>query len=208
MLTRKKPTRHKVDQLLREYEASRITYDQIGATQQNRMPSGFNHDSCRVQLGQGRAAFQDAIGAFHEWRMFPPSMTKVLTSAAKIAVGQTVAIQFKALFLWAVCPCRIVYVVDEHDESARRQRFGFGYGTLPGHVENGEERFLLEWNRDSDDVWYSINAFSEPRHVLAKLAYPYARLQQSRFRRLSCESMLAAMEESPTSVSLLQPAKS
>ena len=192
MLTLSKPTRHGVNQLLRESETSRLTYDQIGGTLQNRMPLGFNHDSCRIRLGKGRATFRKAIGAFHEWGMFPPAMTTVLTPTASIDVGQTVAIQFRAFLFWSVCPCRIVYVINEQSQSASRHRFGFGYGTLPGHVEKGEERFLLEWNRDSDEVWYSIQAFSTPRHILAKLAYPYARYQQSKFRKLSCESMLAA----------------
>ena len=35
-------------------------------------------------------------------------------------------------------PNRIVEVVDEAD------RFGFAYGTLPGHLEQGEECFLVE----------------------------------------------------------------
>ena len=205
MLTVSKPTCHSVNQLLRKCETSRFTYDQIGATRQNRMPAGFHHDSSRIQLGHGRSDFQRAIDAFHEWRVFPRAMTEVLTPTATIDVGQVVAIQFKALFLWSVCPCRIVYVLDEQRESASVHRFGFGYGTLPGHVENGEERFLLEWDRDSDEIWYSIVAFSIPQHWLAKVAYPYARYQQSRFRRLSCESMLAAVETTPIASGACRP---
>ena len=33
-------------------------------------------------------------------------------------------------------PCRVVYVIDEPDIR------GFAYGTLPGHPESGEERFV------------------------------------------------------------------
>ncbi len=51
-------------------------------------------------------------------------------------------------------------------------RFGFAYGTLPGHVESGEERFLVEWDRGDDAVWYDILAFSRPNHVLTRLGYP------------------------------------
>lgn len=48
-------------------------------------------------------------------------------------------------------------------------RFGFAYGTLPGHVESGEERFQIEWHRSDDSVWYDILAFSRPNHPLARL---------------------------------------
>ena len=196
MLTLSKPTRHAVNRFLQACENRRFTYDQIGATLQNRMPSGFSYDSCQIRLGKGRSTFRKAIGAFQEWKMFPHAMTKVLTPTASIDVGQSVAIQFRAFLFWSVCPCRIVYVINEQCESASRHRYGFAYGTLPGHVEQGEERFLLEWNRETDEVWYSIIAFSTPRHFLAKLAYPYARYQQWKFRKLSCESMSAAVATS------------
>jgi uncharacterized protein (UPF0548 family) len=53
-----------------------------------------------------------------------------------------------------------VYVVDE------LSCFAYAIGTLPGHVEKGEERFMLEWLPD-DSVWYDLFAFSRPQHFLA-----------------------------------------
>ena len=44
-------------------------------------------------------------------------------------------------------------------KASRCSRFGFAYGTLPGHGGSGEERFLIERDRD-DGVWYDILAFS------------------------------------------------
>src|SRR5262249_55066407 len=78
--------------------------------------------------------------------------------------------------------CRIVHVVDEP------RRFVFAYGTLPGHVESGEERFLIEWLPD-DSVWYDLRAFSRPRLWLVRLLYPLARRQQRRFARESLAAM-------------------
>ena len=74
--------------------------------------------------------------------------------------------------LWWLNACRIVYVVDD---SGPNFKFGFAYGTLPGHVESGEERFLIEWNRADNSVWYDILAFSRPNHVLTRLGYPFVR---------------------------------
>jgi uncharacterized protein (UPF0548 family) len=97
-------------------------------------------------------------------------------------------------------PARVVYIVEDSAILAgqRIDRFGFAYGTLPDHPERGEERFLVEWNRDDDSVHYDLLAVSQPRHWLARLGYPYTRRQQARFRRLSGLAMQrAVMEESP-----------
>ena len=54
------------------------------------------------------------------------------------------------------------------------KRFGFGYGTLPGHAERGEERFSVEWNREDGCVYYDVFAFSHPKHPLAWLGYTHS----------------------------------
>jgi uncharacterized protein (UPF0548 family) len=57
--------------------------------------------------------------------------------------------------LWFLNACRIVYVLDDIQPV---RRFGFAYGTLPGHAERGEERFSIEWHCD-DTVWDDLLAF-------------------------------------------------
>jgi uncharacterized protein (UPF0548 family) len=94
--------------------------------------------------------------------------------------------------MWFLNACRVIEVIDESDKA---ERFGFAYGTLPDHVAMGEERFLVEWDRANDDVWYDILAFSRPRHLLARLGAPYLRRVQERFGRDSA----AAMREAVTS---------
>lgn len=79
------------------------------------------------------------------------------------------------------------------DEAGPPRRFGFAYGTLPGHVESGEERFVVEWREDDDSVWYDILAFSRPRHLAARAGYPLARGLQARFRRDSAAAMVRAV---------------
>jgi uncharacterized protein (UPF0548 family) len=68
-------------------------------------------------------------------------------------------------------PCEIVYVLDEPNRS------GFGYGTLPGHFERGEEAFVVE--RDQQDrVWFRVTAFSRPARWPTLLAGPLTILVQ------------------------------
>jgi uncharacterized protein (UPF0548 family) len=101
-----------------------------------------------------------------------------------------VAVVARAIGLWWLKACRIVVVVDE---DGTIKRFGFAYGTLPDHAGNGEERFLIEWDRGDNCVWYDILAFSRPNHFLTRLGYPMVRHTQKRFGRDSAASMLKAV---------------
>jgi uncharacterized protein (UPF0548 family) len=58
------------------------------------------------------------------------------------------------------------------------RRFGFAYGTLPGHPESEEEAFTIE-NNDQAGVIFQIVAFSGPAATLARLGTPVSRRVQS-----------------------------
>jgi uncharacterized protein (UPF0548 family) len=108
-----------------------------------------------------------------------------------LEAGTTVAVLAKVFGFWSLNAARIVYVIDERDTD--KARFGFAYGTLPDHVERGEERFTVEWGAD-DSVWYDICAFSRPKHPLARLGFPMTRMLQKRFVRDSLAVMLLAAD--------------
>jgi uncharacterized protein (UPF0548 family) len=55
------------------------------------------------------------------------------------------------LGLWSLNACLIVYVIEE--EASLLKRYGFAFGTLPGHVERGEDRFTVEWHRAENSVF-------------------------------------------------------
>jgi len=101
-----------------------------------------------------------------------------------------VAVLVSHLGFWSMNACRIAYVVEEHGPL---QRYGFAYGTLPGHAEVGEERFTVEFDSNTGDVWYDIYALSRPT-ALARLAYPFTRSLQRRFARDSKAAMLRAAQ--------------
>jgi uncharacterized protein (UPF0548 family) len=96
----------------------------------------------------------------------------------------------RAVGVWWLNACRVVYAVVE---TGPVSRFGFAYGTLPGHVESGEERFLIEWDRGDDGVWYDILAFSRPNHLLTRLGYPLVRRAQKRFGRDSAAAVFRSV---------------
>ncbi|HEY2410941.1 MAG TPA: DUF1990 domain-containing protein [Pirellulaceae bacterium] len=176
-----------------------VGFTQNGATRE-RLP-GWSVDCHRVVLGSGGKVFRRAIAAIATWQMFPPEITAVFDRHVPFA-GLCVAVLFhaKPLPLCLLMPARVVYVTEDSITCDGQQidRFGFAYGTLPDHPERGEERFLVEWHRDDDSVHYDLLAVSQPRHWLARLAYPYTRWQQASFRRLSGLAMQRAVrEESP-----------
>ena len=92
---------------------------------------------------------------------------------APVATGTDVILTVRAALLHALAPCRVAYVIDEPD------RFGFAYGTLPGHPERGEEAFIVE--RDATDAaTFSIVVFSRPAALAARVGRPVARRIQRR----------------------------
>lgn len=107
-----------------------------------------------------------------------------------IGLGGAVAIMAWAAGLWTLNCCRIVYVVDELSPI---RKFGFAYGTLPGHVEIGEELFKIEWDQSTNTVWYDILAFSRPNHFLTRLVYPLVRRTQKRFGWNSAAAMFRSV---------------
>ena len=179
------PSEKEIRQFIASQQELPFTYAEVGATQ-GELPSGYTHDHNRIQLGKGRAAFQRAVGALRNWQQFDLGWVKIVPKGVPIRVGSTVAVQARSFGVWSLSAARVVYVVNDEDTVSR---FGFAYGTLPDHVEKGEERFLIEWDHRDDSVWYDIVAFSRPRHPLVRLSFPVARMLQKRFVRDSIGAM-------------------
>jgi uncharacterized protein (UPF0548 family) len=104
--------------------------------------------------------------------------------------GENVAVLAHCFNCYWLNACRIVYLVEDYEPL---QRFGFAYGTLEDHGESGEERFTVEWNRENDEVWYDLLAFSRPNQIMVRLPYPLARRLQKRFAADSKMAMVRAV---------------
>jgi uncharacterized protein (UPF0548 family) len=177
-----------VAEFLQTQENVSVSYSEVGESRSG-SPAGYTLDHNRVQIGNGGRDFTAACEALREWRMFPSPWTKISPASAPVLEGVVVAMQAHGLGLWWLNACRIVYLVND---DAPIRRFGFAYGTLPAHVEEGEERFSVELHPD-DSVWYDIRAFSRPRYWPVKLAKPLARQLQRRFVIESQKAMREAV---------------
>jgi uncharacterized protein (UPF0548 family) len=189
MLSLRKPSAESVRRFLAGQAKLPFTYSAVGATATT-PPAGYVVDRTRIKLGEGETVFRVAGDAVRRWEQFRLGWVEAWSPDTPIQPGEVVAVMGRAIGLWWLNSCRVVYVVDE---SGPLSRFGFAYGTLPGHVESGEERFLIEWDRGDDAVWYDILAFSRPNHVLTRLGYPIVRRKQKRFGRESALAMFRAV---------------
>jgi uncharacterized protein (UPF0548 family) len=154
-----------------------------GLDRSARLPLGFVHDCSHSRIGRGDAAFAAARQAFRRWAMFDLGWARVANPGAPIEVGQIIAMEARTLGLWTLNPSRIMETVDTAN------RFGLLYATTPLHVEQGAERFLLEFDATTGDVHYVLEAISRPRHLLARLGWPISRALQHRFARESHRRM-------------------
>src|SRR5689334_2355778 len=192
MFTLTEPTESDIAKFVSAQSKLPFSYSEVGAALADRTvtPRGYNVDHNRVQLGRGAEVYERAVAALKQWRQFDLGWVSIVPRRVKIEKDATVAVKAWACGMWSLNACRVVYVVDEAAAAAHPIiRFGFAYGTLPDHIERGEERFLIEWNRTDDSVWYDILAFSQPRHPLVRLGFPVARMMQKRFARDSLAAM-------------------
>ncbi len=185
------PSEDEIRRFISKQSDSGYSYPDVGASATT-VPTGYNVDHNRVQLGRGEGTWQRAAEAIRAWRMFSMPWVSLHWPSAPIQVGTDVAVSIRHFGFYSLNACRIVYVVDEEGPI---ERFGFAYGTLGEHAESGEERFTVEWNRDDDMVSYDILAFSRPRQMLARLGYPLSRSLQRKFAKGSKLAMLQSVRD-------------
>ena len=140
-------------------------------------PKGFVRDFSRSEIGRGLPVFAAAREAFQRWEEFDLGWVGVVNSSVEVAVGELVAVEAHTAGLWSINFSRVSEVEDSPT------RFGFMYTTTALHVEEGQERFVIELDPESGSVIYFIEAVSRPRHLLARLGYPFSRAMQHRFAR-------------------------
>ena len=205
MFLSRKPSEETVARFIASQQALPYSYAEVGATQDAATADrliGYNVDHNRVMIGKGEETYQHAVSALRSWRQFELGWVTVVPPGKPLEIGTTVAVQTKTFGFWSLNAARIVYLIDER--SAQDARFGFAYGTLPDHVERGEERFSVEWRAD-DSVWYDIYAFSRPKHPLVRLGFPVTRMLQRRFVRDSLAVMNAEGRGRRSEVSKKEP---
>lgn len=185
MFLLRRPSLQQINNFISAQQHTDFSYRPLGLSPES-PPSGYNVDHNRVELGTGAESFHAAVKAIQQWKMFDLDWMQLFSEKTPIETGSIVAIVVRHLGFWSMNACRIVYVIDEPE------RYGFAYGTLLDHAERGEERFMVEWRREDDSVWYDLFTVSRPG-PMAMLGYPLARQLQKRFAQDSKKAMKRAV---------------
>jgi uncharacterized protein (UPF0548 family) len=127
--------------LVEDLKSAEPTYSDIGATLAGQRPEGFHHDHYETVLGQGLEIFQRAVMGLKMWKAHRLTGMRVFPNNETISTDATVVVTLGTPVVALAVPCRIVSVMDG------QTRWGFAYGTLPGHPEQGEEAFSCPCHR-------------------------------------------------------------
>jgi uncharacterized protein (UPF0548 family) len=166
---------------LQSLAAAPFTYPEVGATQAGPLPPGYAHGERTATVGTGRAAFERVAAGIFDWRLQRGIGLRVRASGAPTAAGAVVVLTAGLPSFGYDIPCRVVWARTDGDEQ------GFGYGSLPGHPESGEECFVVTLRPDGDVV-FTTRVFSRLATPLARLGGPVSRLVQ----RAAIEGYVAA----------------
>lgn len=145
-----------------------VDYSSVGMTAPEgpAAPAGFHGLTVRTRLGVG--TYDAAARALFGWEMHRGTpLLDVPAGTPDAAPGVRVTVRMGPL----QAPCQVVWTLNEAD------RTGFGYGTLPGHPECGEESFVLRRHPDGS-VDFTVHAYSRPAAWYLRAAGPLGRLGQ------------------------------
>lgn len=156
----------------RELATAPYSYPEIGRTRDGDLPSGYRRLHRQVTMPGGRDRFDTLAEALMGWRLHTGAGLDMRVSSLRVAQSAVLTATLHLGPFRIATRCRVVYVIDEPD------RVGFAYGTLPGHPERGEERFLLRF--DQDRISFELLAFSVNASLLARLGGPVSRAVQDR----------------------------
>lgn len=190
MFTFLEPSEREISNYLAEQKNLPFSYAEIGASK-NSIPPGYPINHHRIGLGSGAQTFARAKQAIERWTMYQLDWTRLYPAKIPIKIGESVCVVVNHGFSWSLNPCRIVYVIEE--SGAEIEKYGFAFGTLPGHSETGEERFTVEWNRADDSVAYELLSFARARHIFARIGFPFVKIFQRKFAVDSGKMMLRAV---------------
>lgn len=162
--------------LAERFRMTPFSYPEVGATRQDQLPRGYRHLQAQVEVGRGRQRYEQLAEQLLGWQIHARSGLRLQVSDQRVRQGSLVIATLPLGPFKINSRCRVVYLVEED------RRTGFGYGTLPGHPERGEERFGVELTED-DRVIFDLRAFSRNAWLLSRLGAPVSNRVQAMVNR-------------------------
>lgn len=164
-------TADELNELLVACKADQLTDGPSGGSLGAVTPAGLRRREWRCEL-TGADAFDRGSEAIRAWSLHRGAGLDVACDGP-IVVETNVALCAPLPIGFVDATCRIVAVVQE------ATRFGFAYGTLSVHPEQGEESFVVRREADGT-VLFEVVAVSRAVHPMARACPPVAaRLQDA-----------------------------
>ncbi|CAN1757544.1 UPF0548 protein At2g17695 [Linum perenne] len=149
---------------------------------------GFQLNHARVLVGSGAETYEKSKSALQTWKHFGLNWAFV-DPKTPVQSGAKFCVCLKEFVPWIMMPLQVVYVNDARNRKKATASFGFGSGTLQGHLLAGEERFSIEMD-ENKQVWYEILSLSKPANLLSFVGYPYVHLRQKLFAHQSTNALI------------------
>ena len=162
----RRPSDETLDSVLAAARAAEPSYPDVGVTQHGLALGPYKLDRYWVTLGPA-SVFERAAQGLREWATHKGAGLGVLPEEP-VEAGATHLVVIRVGAISVLAPVRIVYVVDEPD------RFGWAYGTLPGHPEEGEELFLVRRTPEGTTE-FDLTVYARPVALLARAVAPLTR---------------------------------
>lgn len=131
--------------------------------------------------------FAAARDVLRDYAMADPRIIRAVYDPAEPLHGRTMALEGRFTFLRFPMGVRITDVVDDvtQVDGQRVARWGWGYSTLEGHLEQGRMDWEVWKWLDTGDVEFRIHAFSKRGRIenpIIRLGFAvFGRLMQERF---------------------------
>lgn len=177
-------TEAELDRILADARTTEPTYDHVGSTLRPGVPDGITNREFDVEVDGDLLSAREALG---RWVTHAGIGATIHPPDAPIEQGGTILVVISAGPLQLAVPDRLVAVVDEPG------RYGFVYGTLPGHQERGEELFLAE-EVAPGRLRLSIRVHARADRTLARLGGPFV----TRFQVSAARGYLRAWADAIT----------
>jgi uncharacterized protein (UPF0548 family) len=177
----------RLEHLLAAARQDELTYGHPGSTLHDPARPGANLRSVALDTGGDLDA---ATATLRRWATHAGIGAYAYPPGVEPADGETVLIVVPFGPVEMVVPNRIVTVVDEAD------RFGYAYGTLPGHQESGEEAFVAQ-RTAPDRLRLEVRIDARPATLLTRIGGPIAARVQHVAARRYLQAWAAAIAAEP-----------
>jgi uncharacterized protein (UPF0548 family) len=178
------PKLDKLNQILETQSQLQLSYEASDLLTNN---SSMKTTEYCMSVGTGLDAFEKAVLCLSQFAVHERAGFQVLKTSNSLEVNSCVLLKLSLFPFYITSVCRITNIISSSNT------FGFTYGTLPHHIEVGEELFLIELTK-TNNVLFKIKTISRPGNKFAILVKPYSNHLQLKFNNrylLSMKELIA-----------------